>query len=90
MAGQEFPSSIDRCLLTSAAAALTAASIGPGAESAEAANHDFVKSAAVAGSSSFECLCATARRLLEIGQPRSTRPKRYTALWGAASPHPGC
>jgi hypothetical protein len=36
MAGQEFPSSIDRCLLTSAAAALTAAS-----ESAEAANHDF-------------------------------------------------
>ena len=39
MAGQEFPSSIDRCLLTSAAAALTAA-----AESAEAANHDFVKS----------------------------------------------
>jgi hypothetical protein len=44
MAGQEFPLSIDRCLLTSAAAALTAASIGPGAESAEAANRDFVKS----------------------------------------------
>ena len=32
MAGQEFPSSIDRCLLTSAAAALTATCIGPGVE----------------------------------------------------------
>jgi hypothetical protein len=70
VAGQEFPLRIDRrCLLTSAAAAITAIGIVRGVKNAEVAAPDYFQS----GADPVNFCAATARRLLDIARRNEIR-----------------